>query len=69
MKTYILVNPFTKKPINYTTYYDDNHVVVNTSTNERGETVVDQQVALCIEQAFEPDLLNKTYDPFTGTFN
>lgn len=69
MKTYILVDPFTNKPIYFTTYYDNNHVVVQTSTNAQGETIVERQNALCIEHAFDADLLSKIYDPLTGTFN
>ncbi len=69
MKYYILINPFTNKPIQFSTFKDEDFTVSNVPNNVGPDTVIQTGKALCIETEFDLSLLEKTYDPNTGTFN
>jgi hypothetical protein len=69
MKYYIIINPFTYKPIQFSTFKDDEFVVSNIPSNINSETVIESANAICLETEFDISLLEKTYDPNTGTFN
>lgn len=69
MKYYILINPFTNKPIQFSTFKDEDFTVSNIPEDINSQTVIQTEKALCIEIDYDASLLNKTYDPNTGTFN
>lgn len=69
MKYYILINPFTNKPIQFSTFKDEDFDVSNIPPNVNSQTVITTAKALCIEIEYDASLLEKTYDPSTGTFN
>lgn len=69
MKYYILINPFTNKPIQFSTFKDENFIVSNIPNDVNSETIIESKNALCIEIDYDYSLLEKTYDPITGTFN
>ena len=62
---YIIINPFTNKPIQFSTFKDENYQVTDKNNNGDYET----KTALCLEYEYDLSLLEKTYDPITGTFN
>lgn len=67
MKNYILINPFTNKPIHFSSFLDENFIVAKTSVINQ-QTVIEHANALCIEVPYDSELLNKTYNPTTGSF-
>jgi hypothetical protein len=69
MKYYILINPFTFKPIQFSTFIDEDFTVANIPEEITSNTVIESKKALCIESEYDPTLMEKTYDPETGTFN
>lgn len=69
MKYYILINPFNNKPIQFSTFKDEDFIVSNIPDNINSDTVVESKKAICLEVDFDFSLLEKTYDPATGTFN
>ena len=69
MKYYILINPFTNKPIQFSTFKNDDFKVVDISIDSNGNRIANTQNALCLETDYDYSLLEKTYDPTTGTFN
>jgi hypothetical protein len=69
MNYYILINPFTNKPIQFSSFKDENFEVTNISIDENNNRSANTQNALCIESDYDISLLDKTYDPITGTFN
>lgn len=62
---YIIINPFTNKPIQFSSFKDEDFQVTDRNLNGDFET----KIALCLEHEFDLSLLEKTYDPITGTFN
>lgn len=68
MKYYILIDPFSFKPMRFTTFVD-NDFLVTRRTEINGETVIEENDAIYLEVDYDPELLNKTYDPQTGTLN
>jgi hypothetical protein len=62
---YIIINPFTNKPIQFSTFKDEDFKITNKNSDDTFET----RTALCLEHEFDLSLLEKTYDPNTGTFN
>jgi hypothetical protein len=62
---YIIINPFTNKPIQFSTFKDEDFQVTDRNLNGDFET----RTALCLEHEFDLSLLEKIYDPITGTFN
>jgi hypothetical protein len=62
---YIIINPFTNKPIQFSTFKDEDFQITDRNLNGDFET----RTALCLEREFDLSLLEKTYDPNTGTFN
>lgn len=62
---YIIINPFTKKPIQFSSFIDEDTKITQRNSDGNFET----KTALCIEHEFDLSLLEKTYDPDTGTFN
>jgi hypothetical protein len=69
MKYYILINPFNYKPIQFSTFKDEDFNVANIPNEVNSDTVIATAKALCVESEYDPTLLGKTYDPLTGTFN
>lgn len=69
MKIYILINPFTFKPIQFSTFIDEDFTVSNIPDQITTDTVIESKKALCIEVNYDSTLMEKTYDPETGTFN
>lgn len=67
MKHYLIINPFTLKPIKFSTFIQADEVS-NVVTGENGETIVVSAPALCIETDYDPALLGKTYEPLSQTF-
>ena len=68
MKYYILINPFTNKPIQFSTFKDEDFDVANIPTNMTVGLVVETSKAICVEVEYDPSLLEKTFDPVTKTF-
>lgn len=62
---YIIINPFTNKPIQFSTFKDEGFQVTDRNSNGDYET----KTALCLECEYDLSLLQKTYDSVTGTFN
>lgn len=62
---YIIINPFTNKPIQFSSFKDEDFKVTERNPNGDFET----KIALCLEIEYDISLLEKTYDPNTGTFN
>jgi hypothetical protein len=69
MKYYILINPFTNKPIQFSTFKNDDFKVADISIDSNGNRIANTQNALCLETDYDFSLLEKTYDPNTETFN
>ena len=69
MKYYIIINPFNNKPIQFSTFKDEDFDVSNVPENVNSQSVIETKKALCIETDLDLSLLNKIYDPNTGTFN
>jgi hypothetical protein len=69
MKYYILINPFNNKPIQFSTFKDEDFDVSNIPENINSQSVIETKKALCIEINLDLSLLNKVYDPNTETFN
>jgi hypothetical protein len=65
---YCLVDPFTKKVLEFSSYYDDSKYVIKTEV-VNGEYKVTQEKALCVEVEYDSDLLNKTYNAENNTFS
>jgi hypothetical protein len=68
MTNYILINPFNNKPICFSQFKDEKYIVGNTK-QVNGQTVTESQPAICIEADYDLELLNKTYNPETSSFN
>lgn len=68
MKTYILINPYNYKVIHFSEFKNDNFTVAKTSIDLNGQFKLEKKNAICIEVDFDEDLLDKTYDPVTETF-
>ena len=67
MNYFILINPFTNQPIEFTTYKDENFPVTNMSYSSNDTPIVEVKNAICIEiPEVDQTLLSKTYDPTTG---
>jgi hypothetical protein len=65
---YALVNPINNKIIQFSQLENLNFKYIHIEyVND--ERVVTETTALCIPVVFTPDLINKTYNPGTGTFN
>lgn len=69
MKYYIIINPFNNKPIQFSTFKDEDFDVSNVPENVNSQSVIETKKALCIETDLDLSLLNKIYNPNTGTFN
>lgn len=67
MKYYILVDPFTYKPLNFTTLRDEGSTA-SRRTTVNGEIVIESRTILCVETEYDPSLLKKTFDPSTNSF-
>jgi hypothetical protein len=67
MQTYIIIDPFTYKPIQFSTF-NDNHFWVTKQTNNVNRKF-ESKKALCLPVIYNPELLIKTYDPETESFN
>lgn len=67
MKIYILIDPFTNKPICFSELIitDD---ITNSTVDANGNRVFEKLPTLCLEVDYDPALLNKTYNPLTQTF-
>lgn len=65
MKYFLLINPFTYKPIHFTTFVDDNFVITK-RTEVNGNNIIEKNKAICLEVDYDPSLLDKTYNPQTG---
>ena len=65
---YAIVNPITNKIIQFSQLENTNfkHLHVEYVNEVRQVTEV---TALCVPVVFTPNLVNKTYNPSTGTFN
>lgn len=61
---YIIINPFTNKPIQFSTFKDEDFNITNKNSDNTFET----RKALCIEQEHDLSLLEKTYNPTTNQF-
>lgn len=68
MKNYILINPYNNKPIMFSSFRDEKFIVGNTKVINN-QTIPESKPAICIEVEHDPELLSKTYNPETGTFN
>ena len=67
---YILINPITNKPIQFSTFKDDNYTITRSDqTDENNQRIITTITALCIEQEYDIALLDKTYNPSTNTFS
>ncbi len=67
---YILINPETNKPIQFSTFKNDTYTITRSDeSDENGQRIINTITALCIEQEYDASLLDKTYDPSTGTFS
>jgi hypothetical protein len=66
---YIIIDPFTFKPIEFSEFVKDD-VIVATSTTINDKRVFERKTALCIPvDTVDASLLGKIYDPSTGAFN
>lgn len=61
---YIIINPFTNKPIQFSSFKDEDFKVTERNPNGDFET----KTAMCLETEYDISLLEKTYDPNTGSF-
>lgn len=61
---YIIINPFTNKPIQFSSFKDEDFKITNKNPDNTFET----KTALCLEQEFDLSLLDKTYNPSTKQF-
>jgi len=62
---YIIINPFNNKPIQFSSFKDEDFKITDRNSNGDFET----RTAFCLEHEYDISLLEKTYDPNTGTFN
>jgi hypothetical protein len=66
---YILIDPYTNKPMYFSTFANEEQLVVRTFIDANGNTQVQKQPAYCVEVEYDSELLNKTYDFSTKTFS
>ena len=68
MQYYIIINPFTNKPIQFSTLKDEKFLVKEViSSNLSGPPFIQTGYGICLEVAdFDQALLEKTYNPETG---
>lgn len=68
-KYYILINPFTFKPIEFSEFIKEDVKVAHSSTDLNGNREFNFEPALCIEiDNVDELLLSKTYNPSLSTF-
>jgi len=62
---YIIINTFTNKPIQFSSFKDEDFKI----THKHEDGTFETRVALCLEHDYDISLLEKIYDPNTDTFN
>lgn len=69
MKYYALINPFTNKVEQFTTFVDEDFTVTNIISNTGAAPTVESSKAICLEiSELDYSLLEKVYNPATGQF-
>ena len=67
MQYYIIINPFTNKPIQFSTLRDENFPVNDVVSNFEGPPTIRTGVGICLDiPNLDYTLLEKTYNPETG---
>lgn len=66
---YCIIDPFTNKVIEFSSFKNDSYFVNQTTVDEDGHFKLLQERALCVEiPNIDVSLLNKSYNSQTNTF-